>query len=110
MTARIVMPMLRAMPTPTIMLSSARQRLTALRSGYGSRRAQPFGRAPDTLGLRAGTIVAATGCLGAFGVETCCLVGEIAEGLLAGFGVVVVGVGRQAAIDEISQGNRQPFE
>jgi hypothetical protein len=49
-TARKVIPMLSAMPTPRIIVSSMRQRPSAFRSGYGSRKDQAMrGGARETV-------------------------------------------------------------
>ena len=115
MTARIVMPMLSAMPTPTIMLSRLRQRFNALRSGYGRRRARLGAAAPRTSAVRAGArLSVATGGLESLLVEEPGLVGQMAKCQLAGVGrsvgVVVVGVRRQTAVDQIGEGFSQTLE
>src|SRR6476661_3160858 len=100
------MPMLSAMPTPTIMLSRLRQRFNALRRGYGSRRAQPGATAPRTSAVSAGArLSVATGYLELLGVEEFGLVGQVAKCQLAGVGrsARVDGVCRQAAVDQVGE-------
>src|SRR5689334_20077748 len=109
MTPRMVMPMLKAIPTPSIMLIRARQRPIALRSGYGSRSRSDGVSDRGKTSIRGVSAVVCIGPARRLGVELTGFVHQNAKRLFAGRGGALVTTA-ESAFHQVRQCLRESIQ